>query len=189
MSRFNDLKIELRGPNPQTGTIERIVDLQALTKRIVNLSFTTIYPGGLFGSCSFFIPRNILYPFGIGRTRKIKIRNGVDNLVWEGEVNDFTDVFSTGATGTRINASGIWGEKLGRQTVEKNWADERIDNAVWAYDETATGADKCTVDRGNRIQLTPKQEEWATDEQAAVVYTMPTNETIKRVVLDYDFVC
>ncbi|MCI0366348.1 MAG: hypothetical protein L0219_21005, partial [Phycisphaerales bacterium] len=90
------------------------------------------------------------------------------------------------AEGVRIEAVGYWGALLGQRRWRKRWADNRITEEVWRYLESASGANKCTIDRHNRIRFIPKGVAWANGNGAAVRYTMPTGETIKRITFNYD---
>ena len=150
------------------------------------LRFTREYPGGIAVSqCSFFVARNVKEPWDINLHNRLSVFNGL-HLVWEGEITAFTPEVSQGVEGDRITAKGYWDTMLGGRRWRKWFSDTRLTQDVWTWRETASGADKCFLDREARLRFTPKAEVWANNDAATVVYTPPTGTTIGRIEYDYD---
>lgn len=169
-----------------TGTNPIHIPGDELRKHAEGFQFSTGYPGGLFLDASFIIPRKIAHKWKIDGGKRIVALNS-QSLAYEGYVSDLDRIISGGSEEIEISLQGAWGWFLMNNGLRKHWVDDRISKRVWPYIESATAADKCFVDRNNRIRLIPKAEAWANGEAAAVFYLMPTGQTIKRVALDYDF--
>ena len=160
----------------------RVYDRSLRTVR--GLRYSTQYPGGLCGAAQFFLA---LDPRGRNFIRggyKLKIYDGL-LLVWEGKIDDLEDVLQKTAAGLNVTATGIWGAQVGRATLNKRWVDTRVEQETWVWNEGASGAELCSLDRYNRLRFTPKGVAWSSGNYAAVRYTMPTGETIKRLVYNY----
>lgn len=148
------------------------------------LRYSTQYPGGLCGAASFFLA---LDPRGRNFLRggyKLKIYDGL-LLVWEGHIDDLEDVLNLVASGLNVTATGVWGAKVARATLNKRWVDTRLEQETWVWNENASAAELCTLDRYNRLRFTPKGVAWTNGTYAAVRYTMPTGETLKRLTYNY----
>lgn len=148
------------------------------------LTFSTVYPGGLYENLSCFLPADTTRQWPVRLGYRIAARNG-SAIVWEGYVTRIARVIDTERSGFRLEAAGAWSYYLMRRKWRKPWADTRIDNNTWVYDPARTAAEKCGVDRQNRIRFTPKAEAWAINTAAAVKYTAPTGETVKRFTANY----
>ena len=158
---------------------------QSVTPDRQGLKFTRSYPGGIAGdTLSFFVVRDVKQPWDIWLHHRLAVFNGF-NLVWEGEITAFTPEVAHNVQGDWISARGYWHTLLEKQTWRKFWADARLTNDVWTWDETGNGAELGYVDRESRIRFTPKAEAWTT-ETMQVVYTAPTGTTIDRIEYDYD---
>lgn len=156
-------------------------------ERAESLNFSTVYPGGLFAACSFFVPYDIIKAWAVTHNQRIVVYNGL-NPVWEGYITIPGMEASQNAQGRMVEAIGAWGNFLKPRKWRKPWADTRIDQNTWAYVTSGSaGIEKCTEDRHNRIRLTPKAVAWTSGEWAAVTYIAPTGETIKRVTATVDF--
>lgn len=148
--------------------------------------FTTFFPGGLYGTAGLFIPREATRAFHWRGGDRLVIRSG-QMVVWEGEITRIGYVIGSEAQqGLKIEAVGYWGALLARRSINKVWADTRIDTAVWRVDATLSGAELGGDDRKARIRITPKAEDWSSGDVYGIEYTMPTGQTVKRVTLDYD---
>jgi hypothetical protein len=141
------------------------------------ITFDTYYPGGLFGTMTFVLKTDVTHSLGIKPHQRIIATNG-QTTVWEGEV--IAPTYMPGV-GFRYECAGAWATKLEPRGVRKPWADTRLSEEAWQYVTTTNGAEKCSIDRQSRIRFTPKREDWATNEYAAVVYIPPTGQTIKRI--------
>ncbi|MCG8432304.1 MAG: hypothetical protein MJA29_14190, partial [Candidatus Omnitrophica bacterium] len=95
-------------------------------QRRQGLEFTTIYPGGLYGSCSFFVPQGRKPGYLLNRAHRIKIFADADFVVWEGFVDDIADMIQQGTIGVDFVCSGHWGGLLGRRTINRRWHDTRV---------------------------------------------------------------
>lgn len=161
--------------------------LEAMQRAQV-IEYETFAPGGRYGSALVFVPWDVSDTFPVKGGDRVAIYNGL-KIVYEGEVAAPSYELSTGAEqGIMLLCSGYWGARLRKRSWNKRWADRRLTDDVWVIDTTADGAEKATLDRENRLRITPKREPWKNGELYSVVYTMPTGETIKRVTLSYDFV-
>lgn len=151
-------------------------------------TFDKFYPGGLYGSMTVFVPADVTEESLIVLNYRVVAMNGL-TIVWEGYVTGLEAAIEQDRYGWSVTCIGFWGNYLMTRQINKPWADKRIDESVWVYQTaiaTFTAAEKCTVDRNNRIRFTPKAEAWSTNQFAAVAYTAPTGQTIKRVVFNYD---
>lgn len=146
-----------------------------------DLTFSTLYPAGLFGAASFKIPRDVRESLLLSGAHRLYLYNGL-TLVWEGSVDNLLENPKGGLDGTILEGVGTWGLEMERRGINKRWVDDRLEESVWVWDETATGAEVCDFDRNNRLRFTPKHESWGNGWLARVRYTMPTGQTIKRVV-------
>lgn len=148
--------------------------------------FTTVFPFGLYGVLSFFIPR----PDESGRWNwkpgdRTVVKNGL-TVVWEGE-NSGTKIVSRGDTGgVRVDCIGQWGGRLGRQTINKRWADNRLSEWRPAPDDQFTAFD--LLIRDDTLTAVTKEIVYRDgDLKPMGRYWMPTGETVKRITFDYAF--
>lgn len=165
----------------------RIDDVDHSLERASAITFDTFYPGGLFGAGSFFCPRNPTRSWQVLPGHRAVIRSGLD-AVWEGRITSFTD----GDGGVAVNGTGLWGLILGRQMLNKRWADTRVDEAAWVYPQvradTNNRQNKADCRRGSAtMTLVPHNIRWYGSQYAYIEYSMPTGQTIKRIAFDYDF--
>lgn len=180
--RMNPLSVEIYS----SGTT-LINDPDNEARHFVDLTFSKLYPGGLYGSGSFFIPRSILKDWAGKGAQRVVIRNGHDP-VYEGYITALQYLHSSSSQGITVPLVGATEHLLMNYTWRKRWADARITEEVWRWDTTETGADKCDLDRTNRLKFVPKNVSWTADtDKAEVIYTMPTGEVARRVTFDYDF--
>jgi hypothetical protein len=154
--------------------------------RVTGLQFETMYPGGLYGAASFFVPRRIAQNWQAKGAQRVVFRRG-QKIAYEGYLTNLQGVMSAGQQGVLLTAVGAWGALVETRRWRKRWADRRIGDDIWVYQEGAAGALKCNLDRLNRLQFSPLTELWNNGEYAAVKYTMPTGETAKRVTFGYAF--
>ena len=149
------------------------------------LSFSTIYPAGLFAACTFYVPRDVTASWTLKAGHKLIVRNGM-KTVWEGRVTAIGVDVDGVREGNNVTALGYWADVLMARGIRKPWADTRISDDPWQWLTTSPAAEKCTLDRNNRLRFTPKAEAHADTENAAVQYTAPTGQTIKRIAFNYD---
>ncbi len=162
-----------------------VTDSQDLLRRATQLTFTTIFPGGVFATLKCFIAVDPTSSIALAAGQRLVARNGL-TVCWEGMITSVARISGSAQMGVDINAAGYWGQLLERRGWEKRWADNRLEEAIWPYTAGASGAAKCTTDRSNRMRFTPKGVAWAINNFASQIYTMPTGETVKRVTLSYD---
>lgn len=153
-----------------------------------DIQYSTMFPGGVFAEASFFVPKMISRWTPIRGGRRIIIRGR--KLLYEGYIVSMQLQKAHGDEGILVNCIGSWGRSMMQMFKRKIWADIRIDETVWpTMTDTATyvAADRCDVDRNNRIRFTPKPNSgtWSTGHMAAVQYVMPITETVKRITFDY----
>jgi len=114
------------------------------------------------------------------------IRNK-QRAVWEGYIANMESVFSPGGDGVNIDCIGGWGHILMNWQLNKPWADTRIDSNTWVMQTTGVETEEWTIERQNRIHITPNAGAFASGEYIAVRYTAPVGQTIKRMTYAYDF--
>lgn len=184
IAELNQPRIEIYEGISTTVRPDNAGDLQ----HAVIEGFTKIYPGGLYLAASIWIPRDITIPIPwIGNDRLV-IRNGL-KIIWEGIIANINYSIRGGAEqGIQIETIGMWGGVLGRYTIDKRWADTRVSNEILRIQDT-TGGDKCRISRQGTglVHFSPQNVEWVSGEYAAVRYTMPTGQTVKRVRYTYEF--
>lgn len=149
-------------------------------------SFSSVFPGGLYANASIYVPMKITSPYLWKIGNRVTIQNGLA-IVWEGELTFIGRHVGQGTEqGVSLECAGSWGTLLDKRTWDKRWADTRLDEAIWRWDTsaTATARDIISLDRDVRLRLTPNNEQFNQDVLAALTYTMPTGETIKRVTLN-----
>lgn len=184
-SGLNALVIEVYERGSITAVPDPAGDLTAVRVD----SFDTAITGGMYGPISLYIPRAITLPAIFKLGNRLVVRNAM-SIVWEGEIVSFG--YSLGGEaeqGLILQGVGFYGGILGKQTWNKRWADTRLGADMWRWDTSATSeaSEKIKLDRNNRLRFTPTQVQFTSNpERAAVYYTMPTGQTIKRVTLNYD---
>ena len=181
---YNGLTIEVYPAGSWFYTID---DPGGLLNYATGLNFASGFPGGLYLDCSFYIPRELASFWDVRGAQRVVIRNG-QKVVFEGKIDNLAgNADEGGAEGTEVQCTGYWGALAMRYAIRKRWADKRITEDVWKYQTdttTYTGAEKCTVDRQNRIRFTPKALAWTNGQFAAVRFTVPTGKTCKRITFD-----
>ena len=153
------------------------------------LTFSTVYPGGLYENLSCFIPADITRQWPVRLGYRIAARNG-STIVWEGYITRIARVIDSGRSGFKLEAAGAWSYYLMRRQWRKPWADTRIDQNTWVSADQTTAVikpDKFTEDRRNRLHIVQKAVSIATNELYAIDYITPTTQTIKRITFNYDF--
>lgn len=167
------------------GSTSPAVDNAGDLRRASVESFETFWPGGVFGPAAIRIPRDVTanWPFAGGQ--RVVIRNGLD-VVYEGFIPQIGYGVGQGADQyRRIAVAGATGQIMGAWSLNKPWADNRIDDQILPEVGTYAGAALATLDRNSRIKFIPKAVAWSGN-NAAVRYTAPTGQTIKRVTYDYN---
>lgn len=170
-----------------TATVKNLSGNYVLEPRLLwlqDVKLTTFYPGGLYGTATLFVPHAGRTPLNVRGGFELRLYECLE-LCWMGVITDLEEVRQSDRGGTMVSAVGHWGGVLGVRTLNKRWADHRITEDVWVFQETTSGADKVTLDRSNRIRFVPKAVAWGSGDYVACRYTMPTGQTIKRVVMDY----
>ncbi len=176
---WNNLRVEVYG----SGTT-RIADPGDELGRAENISFSTGFPAGLYLEGECFVPRKALRTWQVRGGRRVVFRNG-QKLVYEGKIA--SEGFEVGdVQGAPLETVGYWSGALMQRRLRKRWSDQRLDDWAWAWQTGASGAEKCGIDRTYRMRFTPKAEAWTSGEYAAVRYTMPTGQTVKKIDYDYD---
>lgn len=150
------------------------------------LTFSTLYPGGLYGQASFFIARDPTRSWQLKQGQRVTLSNGL-KMVWEGVIMSHSNIWAADTRGRLVTCIGKWGDLMMRRRWRKRWADDRLGDDVWVWQTGTTGAgdDKCLLDRNSRLRFTPKAEAWGNGDYAAVRYTMPTGETAKKIKYSY----
>lgn len=157
---------------------------------VENLRYSTIYPGGLYDQCSFFLPGNLISWRDLRGGYRLIVRDGII-IVWMGIITSIRLVSDDRREGMIVEATGDWGQTLNKTVWNKPWCDNRIDQMTWYESATAYNVSDRTpdqiahVDRLNRIRITPKSVSWAQNQYYRVRYSAPRGETIKRITANY----
>jgi len=156
-------------------------------KRAFNFRIRTVYPGGLYASCTFSIPLFANEQLMIRGGDYLMVKNG-NTLVFDGYIVNITPAPFGQVGNTEIELSGAWDYILRQQGINKRWRDNRLEDKVWTFSTNLTGDgdSQCTIDRQNRLRFTPKGVAWASGDYAAVRYTQPYGQTTKRITYSYD---
>lgn len=150
-----------------------------------NLSFTTLYPGGIFGTLTFVVRRKIAEWWSVNSADRIVLLNGLQ-IIFEGKIESLNSTLSQPGQQVQITAVGGWGAVLMRRLLDKPWADNRLSDDVWVWQETAALASLVDVDRDNRIRVTPKNVAHGNNELCQFLYREPTGQLIRRVTCSYN---
>lgn len=180
--RYNNLQLVIYSQSTTP-----IVDPRHELGRREGLRFATGNPGGKFLECGFFLPGPVTRWTEISEGQRIGLYNGL-TMVYEGFVDSIVAAVGAGSEqGLQVTAIGPWGYYLKRRRWRKLWADNRITDDVWKWQTAspATGADKCTLDRNNRLRFIPKAEAWTSGQAAIVRAAAPVGETWKQLTYDY----
>jgi hypothetical protein len=153
-------------------------------RQATGIKIKSIFPGGLYAVCSFYVPRDIAGDWTLRAPMKVQVKNGF-TVVWEGRLTNPGLQLQATRQGQPVICIGYWADVLMLRRLRKPWADTRL--GVWAYAEGLSAADKCDYDTRNRLQFTPKSEQWGKGEGVRAVYPIPTGQTVKRVTIDYAF--
>ena len=129
-----------------------------------DLTFKTFYPGGLYGSCSFFVPGGIRDPQLISGGKRIEILDGL-HTVWEGIIENTIQSVSRTGEGMKIECTGIWGTLMKRKRWDKVWCDTRITQNEW---EWGNEQDQFRVERRDNITIFPRDADFAVGDDGRV---------------------
>jgi hypothetical protein len=172
------LKVEVYGT-----TTTLITDPQHELSDVGGIGFSTCYPAGMFGAGRFFLPHNIARNTEVQGVRRVVFRHG-PKLVYEGWISNIASEYGAGFA---IDTVGAWGLVAMNRSMRKIWADTRIDNNTWTLQTAGLETENWTIERQDRIHITPNPGGFSSGEYIALRYTMPIGETIKRITYDYDF--
>ncbi len=181
MTLIRDSRNSLRVEIYSSGTTP-VLDMDGSIAGAIIESFSTFYPGGIYGPARIFIPRLVTRAWLVREMQRVVILNG-SIIVWEGIIGEITRRVDEHDQGMVLECVGQWGALLGR-TWNKVWADIRISEEIWVRQPENDDYDQLVnIDRLNRISVGPQVRTWGNgDIVAAFAYTMPTGETIKRIV-------
>lgn len=173
-------------------TTER-VDVDLLPKAS-SITYSTYFPAGMYGAASVFIPSPISDTFLWQPGDRMVIRNGL-TIVWEGELSTIGYGVGDGAQqGITLEGVGYWGALLGKRTVNRRWCDTRTTQDAWNPYYGGGNRDRAFIDRNvnttgvSKLRITPKREAFPNASTGvALIYSMPTNESVGRIAGTYDF--
>ncbi|MBV6343350.1 hypothetical protein, partial [Candidatus Magnetobacterium casense] len=176
----NDLRIIIYS----SGTV---VDTQmtGMVKDHTGLSFDTIYPGGLYSQCRFFVAGDPTKPHPSISNKRIEILNGLKTL-WEGQIDILQPTIQGQNDGYGFECTGYWGAFLGRSRWDKVWCDTRISDDIWEWQVTGGTESQFKLDRYNRLRFMPGNEVYVNTDYAAVRYVMPTSQAVNHITGNYD---
>jgi hypothetical protein len=148
-----------------------------------NLEFSTFYPGGLYGTCSFFVPGEIIRPLILIAAKRIEIFDGL-KTVWEGMIENTNIQSSATSEGVTIECTGFWGSTLMRRRWDKIWCDMRTTQDKWEWGEEGN---QFRIERqGGTVTIYPRDADFVTGDDARVTYTLPTGQTLAHITYNYD---
>ena len=149
------------------------------------LTFTTFYPGGVFGVANFFVPMKATNPHDFKAGYRVGIFSGL-TMFWEGAIDGIVYVSTPSAEGLNIECTGYWGYILKRRRWNKVWCDTRLTENKWPWTITAGMQEsKFREDRYNRLRITPVETSFAQYDDASFTYAIPTGQTINRITGTY----
>lgn len=166
-----------------SGTTQ-IYDAAGELLNAMGLYFQTCYPGGLYLAAGMFIPRDPTDWWEVKGTLRCEILNGLE-VVFEGYCGSLTDRMNESEFGVDVEFVGGWAWHLMNYPIRKRWADNRVEEIVWQYQTGASAADKCSLQRDQRLYFLPKAEAWGNGEFATVGYNMAFDK-IARVTYDME---
>jgi hypothetical protein len=182
-------KCQIRAYN--RGSLSPVPGADETLFKAQGLRFSSLFPGGLYGTCSFTVPVNSITDWTpLQGGQRIVVYNSTA-VVWEGYITGIVRA-ATATQALRISCLGAWGDILMRQGIDKPWLDDRIDGDTWPEATAAFGAgdntllENMSVDRNSRIRFTPKAVAFADNAYHRVTYSAPTGQTIKRITCAYD---
>ena len=154
------------------------------------IKYATQYPGGLYGAASFFVYARTERNLSLATGTEIIIRDG-PRIVWEG----FADSIDSEEGGARVECIGYWGAYFENRGIDRRWSDNRISRDVMRVTPDSMGSayHKSVVRNRNngepnlRIHLSDQSFPWALNDVYSLEYSMPSGETIGRIVTDWDF--
>lgn len=152
-----------------------------------DIKISTIFPYGLYGPASFVVPTDdITRKYSWVGGDRVVIENS-QTIVWEGWLGDIELITDANRSAFVVNCDGQWGANLGRQTLSKPWADNRL--SMWKPSEADQFKQFNTYDRNNALLAMPIDGvEYISGHQVVMgTYSAPTGETVKRLTFDYDF--
>jgi len=177
MNDLNKLSVEVFSQYSTAPIKNTVADLRRATIE----SFETVYPGGLYGGCVLNIPRDVTRSFPFRGGQRLTIYNGLET-VYEGELVNPVIFVGQRDQGLELEARGHWATLMGKTLLDKPWADDRITNDAWEFDQDTSAGDKTRIDRQNRVKLIPDGTAWTSGEYAQVTYTAPNGQTIKKII-------
>ncbi len=162
-----------------TSTTE--VQADALDEAVIE-SFGTVFPAGLFTTARISVPQELARTLGAKESYRVAIFNGLQ-MVWEGVIGEIGLAADRTTQKKTLECVGQWGPQIRSKSLNKVWADNRLSEAVWVQQSQGDNDNLINVDRLNRIGVGPQAIAWTAGEVAAAFrYTMPTGQTIKRIV-------
>lgn len=153
---------------------------------ISDVWYATINKGGLYAGAGCWVPRVPSRWWEIRGQMRAVIKYG-SYTVYEGRIVALDHVYRGDVLGIEIKMTGFWGDTLARRTIKKVWCDNRYTEPPWILSATASAYDYCFVDRNERFRFIPKAETWGLNDVSILQYRGMVNDTIARVVYDYDF--
>lgn len=155
-----------------------------------NIIFDTFYPGGVFGTMTFFVPMRVTEWYAVMPAQKIYAQSGLVT-VWEGEVTMISPSFVVGSEGFYVTCTGYWGARFAVRSIYKAWADR--DSQRWKLVTSPGGAGDEDIFNvhinDENIEVSPKDDAaFASGEDVRIRYTPHSGEIIKRITYTLTFV-
>ena len=139
-----------------------------------DVTFTTVYPGGLFAALSFYVPGVDLETWQLAQNSKLIARNGL-TTVWEGKVTGIEIAYQGDTAGVSVTCLGYWASVLMRRGWRKWWADTRFSEDIWEVQASTGDVEEFfDVSREGAIHIMPKGLTFTSGDYIALRYTMPT---------------
>jgi len=171
----------------QRGSTSPIINLGFDYNIISGLTFESYWPGGLFGTASFYIPQDLAVSWAQSGAYRVVIYNGIQP-VYEGYVDSIDRVSDNDTSGIAVTTVGAWGNILAAQGIDKPWWDDRTDAKTWEFVDTGNEEEFEQKLIEGKIHIAPyKTTGFASGEYAAMQYVAPVGQTVKRLKYTYDF--
>ncbi len=156
-------------------------------QKISGLQFETYWPGGVFGSASFYLPTDLAQSWASSGAYRVVFYNGLQ-VVYEGYVDSIDRVADESTSGILVRLVGAWGNILSAWGINKPWWDEATDAKAWVpILSTIEEQFRYQVIEG-KIHISPDYSlTHATGTSKRARYTAPIGQTVKRLKFTYDF--
>lgn len=157
-------------------------------RKISGLQFETYWPGGLYGSASFYVPKDLATSWANSGAYRVVFYNGLVP-VYEGYVDNIDRVADESTSGILVSCVGAWGNILAAQGMNKPWSISDTDKSTWVpiLNTIEEQFDYQVIE--GKIHISPNYSlTHAQDTYQTTQFTAPIGQTVKRIKYTYGFV-